>query len=94
MNAEKQAVSLSKFRAKLFPFFDIMKETGITVEVYHRRKIYELTIRPTNRRVTTPYRRRRGNKEGIDKVPYEVCECGELKVGGICMAKQNHQGAS
>lgn len=81
-------LSLSKLRIDLFTVFRTMRDQHLTIEFYHRRKIYSMTVRETGRRIQTPYRLRDWPKHTPLKslINSEECEkCHALRVNGICM---------
>lgn len=44
-------ISVSELRTKLFNVWQDIPEQGRKLEVYHRRKIYQVTIKPTDKNV-------------------------------------------
>ncbi len=82
-------ISLSKFRNNLFHTFITMRDTGLVVDVYHRRKVYKLHIEPTDLRVTTPYKARKKQFIPDALITSEPCkQCNSLLVSAICMNTQ------
>lgn len=78
-------LSISQLRKNLFPVFKLLKDTGATMDVVYDNKVYELTVRQTNK---SP-KRTRAKKERVQTVqslPVTPCPaCGSLLVAGICM---------
>lgn len=82
-------MSLSQLRTNLFQTFALMKSTDLTVDVYHRRKVYRLHIEETGEKVQKKYKAR-ARKAAISNalIDTEPCsECGSLIVNGLCMSK-------
>jgi hypothetical protein len=83
-------MSLSQFRLNMFQTFALMRDTGVTIEVYHRRKVYKLSIVPTNEKITRKYKPRKDKKiipnALIESKPCK--ECDSLLVNGLCMNQQ------
>lgn len=83
-------MSLSKLRQNLFRTFELMRDTNLTIEFYHRRKVYKMHIEQTGERVTTPYKITRKKAQGLPQAMLRsvACtECDSLKVNNICMNK-------
>lgn len=82
------AISLSKFRTQLFKRFELMRDTDATFMVYHRRKVYAISVKDTGERITTPYKRRPKQIVPSGLIETAPCaECESLLVNGICMNK-------
>ena len=79
-------MSLSELRTNLFQTFSLMKESHVEIDVYHRRKVYKLSITPTNEKIKTKYKIRKDKKIIPNAlINYKECEeCESLLVNGIC----------
>jgi hypothetical protein len=80
-------MSLSQFRSHLFQTFALMRDTKVSIDVYHRRKVYRVHIEETGERVTKPYRKKR-QKHTIPNAMLDTIECetcGSMRVNGVCM---------
>lgn len=82
-------MSLSGLRTNLFKTFELMRDARAEIRVYHRRKVYKLTIQETGEHVTTPYKNRgkssRVPEALIDTKP--CLKCDSLLVNGLCLNK-------
>lgn len=80
-------MSLSQFRLNIFPVFKLMRDTRMSFDVYHRRKLYRVWIEETGERLTTPYKRR----SPLGPLPTAMIDtrpcgdCTSLLVNGVCM---------
>jgi hypothetical protein len=87
-------ISLSEFRKDLFKIFAVLKDTGAEIKVYHRRKVYILSIRQGSEddtralRQARGYRKRMGQTLKVSDIDLHTCAvCNDLLVDGICMRK-------
>lgn len=77
-------ISLSRFRENLFPLFKLMARTGMTMDVVHDGKVYEVMLTETDRKPKRNIRRRKSR--GVGAIETEHCdECGYLKVMSVCL---------
>lgn len=92
VDKDSNSIPISYLRLHMFALFNLMRDTGVTLRVSHRRKIYNLNIRPTGDKVTTAYRKSKinpNNKIDPSLVSSDTCkECKELVLNGLCMNKQ------
>ena len=80
-------MSLSTFRKNLFQSFYLMRDTRTTFDVYHRRKVYRISVEATGEKVTTPYKTKRPLKV-LPAALVETTECkdcGSLLVNNVCV---------
>jgi hypothetical protein len=79
-------LSLTQFRRYCLPLFRIMAGSNMTLEVVYKGKVYDMTVRATDKepKLERPIRGRRPQK--ILSVDKEVCPaCGSMQFNTICM---------
>ena len=66
-----------------------MKDTGLEVDIYHRRKVYRLHITQTGQKINKPYKpRSKTNTIPKSMIKTKACtHCDSLLVNGVCMNK-------
>lgn len=77
-------LALTQLRPKLFDLWRDMPEGGKTIEVSHRRRIYKVTIKPTDQHVGA-YKAKGIKRSDIKKTT--CLKCGFIMINGICMQK-------
>lgn len=82
-------MSISQFRIHLFKCFELMDKAGATFKVAYRRKVYEISVKATGEKLTTPYKKARARKVLYPlKVESSKCPiCGDLMLQGECMSR-------
>lgn len=83
------SMSLSQFRKHLFQSFALMRDTKVTIDVHHRRKVYKIHVEETGEKVKTPYKRKSPkNIIAPSMISSKACEkCDSLLINGVCMNK-------
>lgn len=82
-------ISLSKFRENLFPLFEIMGDTGMEIDVYHKRKPYKVMVVPTHEPVRIMRKPRIPNSIKPEEIQLDECPgCNDMRVNGVCMNRE------
>jgi hypothetical protein len=80
-------LSLSRFRANLFPLFKIMRDAGEVFEVFHNGKVYQVhVVFIEGKKPVLRHPRKLRSKE-LDVEAERCVECGSLRFNGVCMKK-------
>lgn len=77
-------ISVSALRLELFNLWKDIG-TGKKLLVYHRRKVYQVTIKPTDQKLPGYSHTPKLKKQELKKAT--CSKCGFLEVNGICLAK-------
>lgn len=78
-------ISLSKFRAHLFPIFKLIADTGEWYEIVSNHKVYQIQVRKTDKK---PALRRISVVKPHEQVIVDTSECencGSIMFNGVCM---------
>lgn len=77
--------SLNQFKTHMFKILSLMEKTGTTMEIIHKGVVYELSIRPTDKKPKYS-RPKRKKKTVIRQIDTTACDnCGSIKFNGVCM---------
>lgn len=84
-------ISLSEYRRELFKIFKALSGTGAKLKVYHRRKVYVISITPSSEADTIKLRNTKKYKKNTVRhsdIDTDTCNlCGDLIVNDVCMRK-------
>ena len=77
--------SISQLRKNLFPVFKLLKDTGATFDIVYENKVYELSVRQTNKNPKRT-RAKKARGQAVQSLPVTPCtSCSSILVAGICM---------
>lgn len=77
--------SISQLRKNLFPIFKLLKDTGATFDIVYENKVYELSVRETNKNPKRT-RAKKARIQTVQSLPVVPCtSCDSILVAGICM---------
>jgi hypothetical protein len=83
-------ISFNQFRIYLYPVFDLMIKTGASMYVVRHKKVYEVTLKPTDlvarKRFAPRPARLKAKKLNPHILDYDICDtCAELMVNKMCL---------
>lgn len=75
-------ISVSGLRLKIFDVWKDIPDKGKKIKVYHRRKVYRVTIKPLDEKLPG-YQEVKLKKKELKKAT--CANCGFLEISGVCM---------
>lgn len=79
-------LSLTQFRAHLFSLFNVMEDTGVTLEVMYKGKVYQVNVLQTDKKGTLSRPKRVPHHLEVQAIESGECyACGSLVFNGVCM---------
>lgn len=79
-------LSLTQFRTHVFTLFILMRDTGATFEVVYKNKVYDVSVRKTDKVARLTRSKRATAVITQNAIETDECpDCGGIRINSVCM---------